>query len=119
MSLIGPFYIAVSDDENIYSVEFKSPGEISLGTIPSDYIIEQLICVVTIPCPSGTTCKIVDQDNNIIVPAGRLVVDRAISTTAAINKRISSQINIAAVFDGNAAADNCEIVIIKKIWRIP
>jgi hypothetical protein len=120
MSYIGPFYNAMSDDENIYSIDnFLSPGELSLGTIPMDYILEEIICICTSPCPSGTLCKIVDQNNNVIVPAGRLIVDRAISSTAVVNKRITSQINMSVVFTGSVAIASCELVLIKKIWRIP
>lgn len=120
MSLTGPFFNAVNEDENIYEVmNITIPGSVELGVIPADYIFEELKCIVTIPTPAGTTFKLVDQHGNILVPAGRLTTDRAVATTANINKRITGQVRISALFQGSASTSNCEIVFIKKICRIP
>jgi hypothetical protein len=120
MSLTGPFYNAVNEDENIYDVSsLVTPGEIALGVIPADYIFEELKCIVTVPAPSGTTFKLVDQHGSVIIPAGKITPDRAVSTTANINKRITGQVRITGVFEGPASAGGCEMVLIKKIYRIP
>jgi hypothetical protein len=120
MSLMGPFYIAVSEDENIYSIDgIIQTGEVTLGTIPAEYIFEEIKCIVTTPCPSGSSIKIVDQDDNIIVPAGRLTVDRAVASTANVNKRITAQTQLYASFIINGTAAEVDMVFVKKILRIP
>jgi hypothetical protein len=120
MSLMGPFYIAVSDDEDVYSIDgLATPAEVALGVIPAEYIFEELKCVVTTPAPSGTTFKVIDQNDAVTIPVGRITVDRVVSSTANINKRITAQTTLTAVFDGPASSSGCEIVLIKKIWRIP
>ena len=120
MSLIGPFYNAVNEDENIYDLEnFTIPGQVELGVIPAEYVFEELKSIVTIPAPKGTTFKLVNQDGEVIIPAGRLVVDRAVSSTANVNIRISAQTKLIGVFEGNTASSSTAVVLIKKILRIP
>jgi hypothetical protein len=119
MSLIGPFYNAVNEDENIYDfVNFTIPGQFELGVIPAEYVFEELKAIVTSPAAAGTTFTVINQDGDIIVPAGRLTVDRASSSTANINRRITAQTKLIGVFEGNSVSA-CSVILIKKILRIP
>jgi hypothetical protein len=120
MSLTGPFYNAVNEDENIYDVNnIHIPGETALGTIPAEYIFEELKCIVTIPCPPGTTFKLINQDDEIIVPAGKIIVERAVASTVNINRHITAQTTLRGIFESKTISSGCRIIFIKKITRIP
>ena len=108
MSLIGPFYNAVNEDENIYDLEsFAVPGQVELGVIPAEYVFEELKAIVTEPAPAGSTFKLINQDGEIIIPAGRIIIDRAVSSTANLNRKISVQLKLIGVFEGNSASSAC------------
>jgi len=98
--------------------EILTTNPINFGLFLARTIFEELKCIVTIAAPTGTTFKIIDQNNNIIIPSGEIVVDKVGATTANINKRITTDLILSGIFENTNTGIDVEIIFIKKVWTL-
>lgn len=106
----------VATDNPVQEILTTNPVE--FGIFPVRTLFEELKCIVTIAAPTGTTFKVIDQNNNIIIPAGELVVDRIGAYTANINKRIMVDTILNGIFENTNTGISIEIIFIKKMWAL-